>query len=73
MEIVTKFLDWVLALLPTSPFTKFLNMLEGVPFLGYLNYFIPVGTFITIGEAWLVSIGIFYLYSIVLRWIRAIE
>lgn len=73
MEIVTKFLDWVLALLPTSPFTAYIDAFEKIPFLSYLNYFIPVSTFIGIGEAWLVAVGVFYLYSIILRWIRAIE
>ena len=73
MEIVTKFLDWVLKLLPTSPFTTYIDAFEKIPFLSYLNYFIPISTFIGIGEAWLVSVGIFYLYSIILRWIRAIE
>ncbi|MCH1981787.1 hypothetical protein MCG98_04280 [Ruminococcus sp. OA3] len=73
MEIVTKFLDWVLKLLPTSPFSAFLDSLEALPYLGYLNYFIPVGMFLKIGSAWLVAIGFFYLYSIILRWIRAIE
>ena len=73
MELVTRFLDWVLKLLPTSPFAPFLDGVETLPYLGYLNYFIPVGTFLKIGAAWLVSIGLFYLYSIILRWIRAIE
>ena len=73
MEIVTKFLDWVLALLPHSPFASFLNELETLPYLGYVNYFFPVGACIKIGEAWLVAIGLFYLYSIFLRWIRAID
>lgn len=73
MEIVTKFLDWVLNLLPTSPFVAYIDALESVPFLAYLNYFVPVSSFVAIGEAWLVSVGLFYLYSIILRWIRAIE
>lgn len=73
MEIVTKFLDWVLKLLPTSPFSAYIDALENIPFLGYLNYFLPISTFIAIGEAWLVAVGLFYLYSIILRWIRAIE
>ncbi len=73
MEIVTKFLDWVLGLLPASPFVAYIDALERVPFLSYLNYFVPVSSFVAIGEAWLVSVGLFYLYSIILRWIRAIE
>ena len=73
MEIVTKFLDWVLKLLPTSPFAAYIDALENIPFLAYLNYFLPISTFVAIGEAWLVAVGLFYLYSISLRWIRAIE
>lgn len=72
MDIVTRFFDWVLALLPHSPFSAFLDALDSIPWLGYLNYFVPVGTFLAIGEAWLTAIGVFYLYSIILRWIRAI-
>ena len=73
MEIVNQFLDWVLSVLPTSPFTKYVDALQSIPYLNYLNWFVPVGTFIAIGQAWLVSVGLFYVYMIILRWIRAIE
>ena len=73
MNVLQSLLDGVIRLLPGSPFVAFIDALENIPFLNYLNWFIPVGTFIAIGEAWLLSIGIFYLYQIVLRWIRAIE
>ena len=73
MEIITQFGQWVMGLLPTSPFVSFINALEKIPFLSALNYFVPISTFISIGEAWLVVIGVFYLYSIILRWIRAIS
>lgn len=72
-SLLDKFLEWGLALLPTSPFTEFINACSDIPYLGWLNWFIPVGQMIAIGEAWLVAIGLFYMYSIVLRWIRAID
>ena len=72
-SLLDKFLEWVLALLPTSPFTEFINACSDIPYLGWLNWFIPVGQMIAIGEAWLVAIGLFYMYSIVRRWIRAID
>lgn len=40
--------------------------------LQYVNWFIPIDDFIVIGQAWLVAIGIFYLYQIVLRWLKVI-
>lgn len=72
-EIINKFLDWVLALLPFSPFAKYIDELETLPYLPYLNWFLPIGDFIVIGSTWLVSIGVFYLYSIILRWLKAIQ
>lgn len=73
MEIVTQFLEAVLSILPRSPFTRYINALTNLPYLEYLNWFIPIPTFIVIGEAWLTAVAVFYLYSIVLRWIKAIE
>ena len=40
---------------------------------GYINYFVPVGICIKIGEAWLAAIVVFYLWSVVARWIKLIE
>ena len=72
-EILDKLLAVVLSLLPLSPFKEFIDKLEDIPFLGYLNYFIPVGTCLKIGAAWLSAIALFYLYSVVARWIKLIE
>ena len=47
--------------------------LSQLPYLGYLNYFVPVGTCLKIGTAWLAAIALFYLYSVLARWIKLIE
>lgn len=73
LGLLKDFLDWVLQFLPTSPFVAFIDAMEDLPYLGWLNWFLPVGSIIAVGEAWLVSVGLFYLYSIVLRWVKAIE
>lgn len=70
---VQNVLDNVLNLLPSSPFSSFLNAMDTLPYLSYLNWFIPVSQMIAIGQAWLVSIGLFYAYMIVLRWVKAIN
>ncbi len=72
-EILNKFLSAVLKLLPTSPFVAFLDACSDLPYLGWLNWFLPVGQMIAIGEAWLTAIGLFYAYSVILRWVRAIS
>lgn len=62
----------LLSFLPDSPFRAFFDSMERVPALGYLNYFIPVPLIISIGEAWLACIGVFYLYQAVLRFVKLI-
>lgn len=72
-EILDKFLAFLLSILPTSPFAPISDNLEQLPYLGYINYFVPVGICIKIGEAWLAAIVVFYLWSVVARWIKLIE
>lgn len=72
-EIVGHFLDWVYSLMPLSPFAGFISDLAELPYLNYLNWFVPIGTFIKIGNAWLIAIFLWYMYGIVLRWIKAIS
>lgn len=72
-EILDKFLALIVSLLPLSPFSAYIDSLEQVPYLGYLNWFIPVGTCLKIGAAWLSAITVFYLYSVIARWIKLIE
>ena len=72
-ELLDKFLDLVLKVLPVSPFAPYIAAMDRLPFLGYLNWFIPVGTLLKIGSAWLAAIAIFYLYMVVARWIKLVS
>ena len=72
-ELVNTFLNGLLLLFPRSPFRSFIVSLEQLPFLGYLNWFVPVGKMVEIGTAWLVAIGMYYLYSVIARWVKLIE
>ncbi len=72
-DMLTSFLTIVFSILPTSPFSSAIDAIGNIPFLETLNWFIPIGTFIAIGEGWLLAIATFYIYSAILRWIKAIE
>lgn len=72
-EILDRFLSGLLSVLPLSPFTEIISSLGSMPFLGYLNWFIPIGTFLKIGSAWLAAIGLYYLYSVIARWVKLIS
>ena len=41
-ELLDMFLDWLLTVLPTSPFRAFIDACGDFPYLGWLNWFIPV-------------------------------
>ncbi|MCM1104709.1 MAG: hypothetical protein NC409_11475 [Clostridium sp.] len=69
---VKSVIKWLLTFLPHSPFAAVLDSMESLPYLNYLNWFIPVSTFIAIGELWLVAIGVYYASMIILRWFKVV-
>lgn len=62
----------LMEVLPTSPFKDFIEGVGSIEYLGMLNWFFPVGPCLAVMAAWLGMVGLFYLYSIVMRWIKAI-
>lgn len=72
-SILDKFLMILTKVLPLSPFAPFIDKLEALPYLGYLNWFVPVGEMLAIASAWLAAIAIFYLYSVIARWVKLIS
>ena len=66
------FAEKLLQLLPLSPFTEFIEQFRSLPYLGYLNWFFPVGDCLVVMAAWLTAVGVFYLYSIIMRWLKVI-
>lgn len=65
-------IDTIVSLLPASPFAPYIEQFGSLPFLGYLNWFFPVGGVLTVMAAWLGAITLFYLYSVIMRWIKMI-
>lgn len=72
-SIFNTFAKYLKEVLPLSPFTEFIDWFSDLPFLGWLNWFFPVKEAMQILVVWLSAIAIFYLYSIILRWIKAID
>lgn len=61
----------ILSVLPNSPFSGLGNI--EIPFLGYINYVIPINFIVTVLAVWLPAVALYYGVSIILRWIKAIE
>lgn len=55
------------AILPLSPFQSAIDFLGDTPYMGYLNWFFPVGSCITLLVAWCAAIGTFYGVQWILR------
>lgn len=72
-ELFSQFASTLMTVLPRSPFTGVITSLGNLPGLGWLNWFFPVGACLRIFAAWLVAYGTYLIYSIIMRWIKAIE
>ncbi len=65
-------LEWIIDLLPDSPF-KMLDTSVILPYLKWVNWFIPMNFILTTLSLWLVAVTGYYCWSVVLRWIKAID
>lgn len=71
-EIFDEFGEWLLQVLPSSPFQGWIGNFRDQfgPYLGYLNYFVPIKDFIAILGAFLAVVAVFYAYMIIMRWVK---
>ena len=69
-EMLDKFLHLIVSLFPTSPFLPVIEQIGALPYLGWLNWVLPIGTFLKIGALWLTAIALYYMYMVVARWVK---
>ena len=69
LNAVATLLSW----LPQSPFADTIVALNDSQGLGWLAWFFPVHDALTLTLRWIGAIALFYLASIALRWVKAIE
>lgn len=76
MEFITsifnQFGEALSKVLPLSPFREYINAFGDIPYLGWLNWFVPFRAITKILAAWLAAVALFYLYSIAMRWLKMI-
>ncbi|MDO4711182.1 MAG: hypothetical protein Q4A75_04320 [Peptostreptococcaceae bacterium] len=65
-------LNGLVLIFPPSPF-KFIMNSSYSDLIAKINYFLPIAEMVAITEAWLVAVGVYYLYSVYARFIKAIE
>jgi hypothetical protein len=72
IDLVGAALTFLLSIFPDSPFTIIQNS-QFADLIAKINFFIPVYEFISILQAWLVAIAVYYLYTVYARWVKAIQ
>ena len=75
-SVFVSILNAILSFFPDSPFVILDELTAGseiTTWLAYLNWFIPVNTFVAILQGWLVCVAVYYVWQVVLRWVNAIE
>lgn len=72
VEMIKNVGMWLMNILPRSPFREYIDALELPDAIGWLNWFFPVHEILAIMTVWLAAIGVFYAYSIIMRWVKVI-
>ena len=67
LTFVKNVVTWLLELLPNSPYTAFIEQCGKQEYLKYLNWFVPISSFIARGESLLTCIAVYYLYQMIMR------
>ena len=71
-SIWNSFGDKIANILPTSPFTPIVEWVRGLPYLSFVNWFVPVGEMLQLLGVWLSAIAVYYLAMVVLRWLKVV-
>lgn len=73
ISAISKFGGLLLSILPDSPFQSIIESVGKSDLLTTINWAIPFTTFISIGLAWTGAISVYYVITVGLRWVKAIE
>lgn len=63
----------ITSLLPLSPFQQYISYFNAWPYMGWVNWFVPVKGYLIVWGAWLNAVAVYYAYQGILRWVKAVE
>jgi len=72
IDNIVNLLTFILGILPNSPFSN-LSFAVFTPYLGFINWLIPVGQMVSFLTAWGTAVLIYYIYSVVMRFTQVID
>lgn len=72
LNMIAQALKWVVALLPDSPFQVLSNSVIS-EYLPLLNWLFPFSFILSTMQTWLSAVLVYYAYSAILRWVKAVK
>lgn len=79
-DIGNDLLSWVetkgqflVGFLPSSPFRAVIDRVGTIPYIDTIAWFVPIDEIILLLMYWTTAIGVYYIYMIALRWIKALD
>ena len=72
-DVANQIFQFILALLPDSPFRNISFGKEFDYWLGVLNYYVPFNSMVIIAGSWIACIAVYYKYQLILRKVSAIN
>lgn len=63
----------VLSLLPESPFVAYVSLVERIPYLGYLAWFVPIGDILIFFGIYLSTVTVYYGILLALRYANLVK
>lgn len=70
ISVFNKVWQGIINFLPGSPFKALIQTFQNIPYLAYLNWFVPVTEMVAVLEAWLAVVAVFYCYRALMRFIN---
>lgn len=63
----------LVGLLPASPFAPMIEAMGQIPYLSYVNWFLPIAQIATTAAAWAVCMGAYYVIAWILRQLNIVS
>lgn len=74
VDSIIEFIKKVVYLLPTDPFTEYIDsaslFFSESNLLGYINYFIPINMFVAISKRWIVAVGVYIVVRTIVKGLK---
>lgn len=74
IETIIKLVTKVISLLPADPFAEYIDSVSVFfaesGLMGYVNYFVPINTFVSITQKWIIAVGIYIVIRSIIKGLK---